>query len=435
MAGKRQKSKKINTLFGESGEEDFVEDDDDVEEVEDEDTKEDGEDSSAEKNSSSSSEDEDEDEADEKQDDKKKKKKKKKKSRDDKNKAPIIETKFTKACDTLSKLGQTLLTESKNFKELIYEEYSRFAILKENVQREQEIVNRRGKIDEQVCEVDVGGRVFTTFRSTLTKVRGSVLEQIFSKLENYDGMRNQNGIPFLDRNPRNFERILNALRTESRLRIPEDEASAKSLKKDVIYLGLSDHLYGKDEEESGGGGSMKGNTLLKADEIKQLFKWIGGKKKPWKLIYKGSKDGFAASTFRTKCSMKGPTIVVIKSTGGNIFGGYTPLDWKSSGGNYDYDNKSFLFLFKNSAGRCKTQLTNTGTYGNYSIYQDATYGPCYGGGFDLYICDNCNTQNSSYSNLGYSFTGPGVTYGQTSANNFLAGNYNFTVTEIEVFAH
>jgi hypothetical protein len=45
----------------------------------------------------------------------------------------------------------------------------------------------------------------------------------------------------------------------------------------------------------------------------------------WRLIYKGSEDGFKASDFHSKCDNKPNTLVVIKSSNGNVFGGYTDI--------------------------------------------------------------------------------------------------------------
>ena len=57
----------------------------------------------------------------------------------------------------------------------------------------------------------------------------------------------------------------------------------------------------------------------------------------------------------------------------------------------------------------------------------------FGGGHDLYISDDCNT-NNSYSDLGHSYESPnGYAYGSNEARNYLAGSFNFTVNEIEVF--
>ncbi len=43
----------------------------------------------------------------------------------------------------------------------------------------------------------------------------------------------------------------------------------------------------------------------------------------WTLIYRASRDGFEASQFNTQCDNKPNTLILIKSTNGNIFGGYT----------------------------------------------------------------------------------------------------------------
>jgi len=43
----------------------------------------------------------------------------------------------------------------------------------------------------------------------------------------------------------------------------------------------------------------------------------------WDLIYKASKDGFQAVRFHFRCDDKVNKLAVIKSSSGNIFGGYT----------------------------------------------------------------------------------------------------------------
>ena len=47
------------------------------------------------------------------------------------------------------------------------------------------------------------------------------------------------------------------------------------------------------------------------------------------LIYRGSEDGFTAAVFHSKCDQKGPTLIIIKSEFGKIFGGFTDIDWNS----------------------------------------------------------------------------------------------------------
>ncbi len=49
------------------------------------------------------------------------------------------------------------------------------------------------------------------------------------------------------------------------------------------------------------------------------------------------------------------------------------------------------------------------------------------------IVHNANSNRDSRSNLGYSYTTPVGTQGGTEARNFLAGSYEFTVSDYEVF--
>ena len=63
-----------------------------------------------------------------------------------------------------------------------------------------------------------------------------------------------------------------------------------------------------------------------------LQKWTRCHK--WKLLFRASDHEYKAKSFHECCDDKGPTLVVIKSTSGYIFGGYTTQSW--SGGIYHY---------------------------------------------------------------------------------------------------
>lgn len=93
-------------------------------------------------------------------------------------------------------------------------------------------------------------------------------------------------------------------------------------------------------------------------------KWIqesmnDKKKRNWVLCYQASRDGFDSNAFHSRCDNQGPTVVVIQSTGGYIFGGYVPTGWRSAQG-YVYDSRTFLFSLKNPAGTKPEKLPNTG---------------------------------------------------------------------------
>ena len=57
-----------------------------------------------------------------------------------------------------------------------------------------------------------------------------------------------------------------------------------------------------------------------------LREWAGDYK--WRLIYRASEHDYTAKSFHEYCDDKGPTLIVIKSNGGDIFGGYTTQSWK-----------------------------------------------------------------------------------------------------------
>ena len=61
----------------------------------------------------------------------------------------------------------------------------------------------------------------------------------------------------------------------------------------------------------------------------KLREWLGSDYK-WRLLYRASEHGYTAESFHEYCDNKGPTLIVIKSSGGWIFGGYTTQSWWGS---------------------------------------------------------------------------------------------------------
>ena len=60
----------------------------------------------------------------------------------------------------------------------------------------------------------------------------------------------------------------------------------------------------------------------------KLREWLGDDYQ-WKLLYRASEHEYTAKSFHEYCDdVKGPTLIVIKSSEGWIFGGYTTQSWK-----------------------------------------------------------------------------------------------------------
>ncbi len=68
------------------------------------------------------------------------------------------------------------------------------------------------------------------------------------------------------------------------------------------------------------------NIICNPQYDNKLKEWLDGEYR-WKLLYRASRDGYSCESFHSHCDNKGPTLVVIRSTKGNIFGGYSDADW------------------------------------------------------------------------------------------------------------
>ncbi|CDW83051.1 UNKNOWN [Stylonychia lemnae] len=165
-------------------------------------------------------------------------------------------------------------------------------------------------------------------------------------------------------------------------------------------------------------GNAKENVLYD-----KLFK-VGTKNK---LVYKGTRDGFRPAFFHIACDNKGPTITLILSDKGEVFGGYSSLSWESSN-QWVKDPHAFIF-----------SLTKNTLHEQYQHFEQGVlhHSLCFmrfGYGNDIFIKDNCNINCNSYCLLGGTFTPPqGSNYGDQLARDYLAGCENFRVIEIEVY--
>eukprot|EP01080_Neovahlkampfia_damariscottae_P008315 gene8315-139_t len=208
--------------------------------------------------------------------------------------------------------------------------------------------------------------------------------------------------------------------------------------KEAIHFQKHPENYTKSKSEKfkPRGSLFIGGTLISPADGLKLDSYLdkGRKGKIWKCIYKATKDGFSSQNFHKHCDKKGASITVVKSTNGNIFGGFCPLEWNSSG-NYQYNKDSWMFSLINSKKKF-LQFPQMNNNGNYSIYCYSSYGPTFGGGHDLYIVSNSNSTTGSYSNFGYNFDTKniGMAYGSSQVQSFLAGSYNFQTSEIEVYS-
>jgi len=164
------------------------------------------------------------------------------------------------------------------------------------------------------------------------------------------------------------------------------------------------------------------SKIIKGEQARMLKKWITNGSAKFKLVYRGSRDGFTASAFHSKCDKIKPSVTLIQSnTNNKIFGGFTDSDWTATN---NYKNSTNAFVFSITE---KEKFFLKPNMAQYSTYSNQAYLVGFGGGMDFYLCDNCNSASTSYSNFGHSYDNRG------KAKEFLAGAYNFSVKEVEVY--
>ena len=234
--------------------------------------------------------------------------------------------------------SQALIDAAKQIKEAC-EIFQREA---DRLHEEQESIDAMSKKLDQVhfsstVKLNVGGQHFTTSVQTLTKDPNSMLAAMFSG--RFEMKPSEDGSFFIDRDGTHFRFILNFLRT-GKLTLPEGATFTKELEEEAEFYqiqGLIDALRSAkltvkvctpDEPFSE-------STILTYVEYRKILQgWLPevlvGE---WRLLFRASREGFAASAFHSKCDNKGPTVTVVKS-GANIFGGFTEKPWTNAGSKF-----------------------------------------------------------------------------------------------------
>jgi hypothetical protein len=150
--------------------------------------------------------------------------------------------------------------------------------------------------------------------------------------------------------------------------------------------------------------------------------------KRFKTLWRGSRDGFTTKEFHGRCDGHSNTLTVILDTKGNIFGGFTPVEWESPQlpcPKADNSLKSFVFTVKNPHNIKAKRFALKASDQQQAIYCDSERGPCF---YDISVFDHCNENTLSWTYLGSSYRN------DTGLDRriFFTGSEYFQVKEIEV---
>ena len=166
--------------------------------------------------------------------------------------------------------------------------------------------------------------------------------------------------------------------------------------------------------------SFEGTEILNDEEKVLISEWIDEKKVfQFNMVYSSKKDGNGASNFHYNCDGVSPTVMIMKDTNGNKFGGYTTSSWGPStvGGAYARDQNAFTFSLSK-----KRKVSQVDKFQKNSIYRNNSYGPTFGS-YYLYVSDGCTGNQSSYANAGNGYDPNTNLIGNTGTTYFQAACY------------
>jgi hypothetical protein len=119
------------------------------------------------------------------------------------------------------------------------------------------------------------------------------------------------------------------------------------------------------------------------------------------LLWHGSRDGFGAADFHSRCDGHANTLTLICDTDGNIFGGFTPVRWESFVGSTpvvakpkaDSGVRGFLFTLVNPQNFPPRQFPLLRERKDWAVSCRLADGPCFHS--NLRVCDNCNANGDN----------------------------------------
>ena len=214
--------------------------------------------------------------------------------------------------------------------------------------------------DDDLLEVNAGGIIVVAKRSTLTQLKGTRLEALFSGRWDKKLQRDGNGRIFLDVNPVVFRALVDYL-NDMAISSEDDPPSPPSvddehkhiLQHQLGLFGLLDRSLTMETPDS--------NIVKTVGHMTQLHNWLeeDGSDGELSLLYRSSRDGVGEAAFHSKCDNKGCTLTVIETTDGFVLGGYSNTPWLRDN-TWRAANKAFLFVLSGNdiAYPCKMKLKN-----------------------------------------------------------------------------
>jgi hypothetical protein len=130
--------------------------------------------------------------------------------------------------------------------------------------------------------------------------------------------------------------------------IPDDSFLMNEILKEADFYNLQGFIKACKEPKPA---LFPGSTLL-TDETHQqkIVEWIPWNSTKYQLLYKASRDGWEEATFNNFLCSRRPTVAILLSKNGYLFGGYTVVPWSGETSVAFADDSVFLFTLTNPNG-------------------------------------------------------------------------------------
>jgi len=157
-----------------------------------------------------------------------------------------------------------------------------------------------------------------------------------------------------------------------------------------------------------------GSEILTNEAKDMLLNWLPRKPNKITLLMNSNRHGDSTKSFMDKCKGKCPTLAVIKTTNGYVFGGYTTQMWRD--GDFVNDNNAFVF----SIDKKRKYKIKKPEHAIRFSFQDFWLFGC-----DIIVYGNCTKRNINRVN--------NETYDIPEKFELNGGECKFTVKSFEIY--
>jgi len=177
-------------------------------------------------------------------------------------------------------------------------------------------------------------------------------------------------------------------------------------------------IFREDPHAFGGNGRAFGKITLRSSELPFLNAILGEKSKEMgDILYIASRDGDAASDFHSSCDDQGPTVVIVQTKSGEVFGGYAGISWESSAARGKISTDSFMF-------KLRPEMKNYPIQNNqYALVHSSENGPNFSGEFRIVSEALSGIKSTAFGSKNY---------GASDGSYFSDGLVDFEVTDYAV---